>query len=286
MSTTYEINRPALVKAMAKKGGVIVSEDDTGLVLCLNQSAWEHTSPFDYMVATLGYSDVGTRMWDSKISQFPGSEPHPNGKFYYITYKKSGLGESDDSDWETTRQGFIAHWRPKLEAEQSWLAKNEAELNGPNFRFYDERDAKELRGIIKNAKKRIKEISDMIREHEAMVPPSQRESFESRITEADGGTKLLLAQVIGGLPSAADPSYGRVWLNLKTGAVKYSLSDGDEQEMYDAWDTALGDVQGVTSVEGDAEIGKPKGDDWVEVAESLRPFESLVEKRYADSIRG
>lgn len=78
-------------------------------------------------------------------------------------------------------------------------------------------------------------------------------------------TLVKVRAALDSLPQAADPGYGRVWVNTATGALQYSLADGDEQDKYDAWTAAFEKIDGITSVEGEAEIGAPNGPGWQEV---------------------
>lgn len=83
-------------------------------------------------------------------------------------------------------------------------------------------------------------------------------------------TVAEIRKAMKGLTPAADSSYGRVWFNTETGELRYSLSDGDEQERYDEYDAAFKKIKGVKKIEGDAEIGVPKEPNWVEVGRVSR----------------
>jgi len=97
-------------------------------------------------------------------------------------------------------------------------------------------------------------------------------------------TVAEIKKVMLRLSPAEDPGYGKVWFNTATGMLRYSLSDSDEQDKYEEWDSAFNQIDGVTKVDGDAEVGAPKGPEWVECGKVRPSFESVVESLYGYSV--
>ena len=114
--------------------------------------------------------------------------------------------------------------------------------------------------------------------HGAIVKENAMGTFELMVEQLlREDPKAEIKSALAGLTPAADSSYGRVWFHAESGKLRYSLSDGDQQDRYDEWDAAFKKIKGVTEVEGDAEIGAPKDGGWAEISESV--FERAVESQ-------
>lgn len=124
------------------------------------------------------------------------------------------------------------------------------------------------------------ELDDLLDEQE-YGPAVAKLKMEHGINES---VVSDIRKTMKGLTPSVD--YGIVWFNTNTGQLQYSLADGDESEIYDEWEAAFKKIKGVKEIEGDAEIGAPKGPGWIKVGVNQgsgfrESFESIVERSYS-----